>query len=313
VLFGKAGLARFGAAASAPGPASAVLPETGLVVLRRAGVRVLCDVGPLGYLSLAAHGHADALQVTVTRGAVELVGDPGAGTYRDSDRRRAFRGTAFHATVEVDGADQAEQAGPFLWSRHYSATLRACDLERGFAVAEHTGYRRLPDPVLHTRAVLLLDDGSVVVLDRLEGGGSHRYVQRWPFHPAVEASLAGRTAVRATVGGRPQLTLWFGASCPGELGLERGREDPPAGWWSRALETFEPSWTAAHAVECAGAVSLAALLLVDGEQRADDPALRLRTEGTTTIVSFRHGQASHAIRLDPAATPPVVMSSSDAT
>ncbi len=120
LLFGEAGRDRFASAEKPPPPGSGVLPDLGLVVLRRDGVRVTFDAGPLGYLSLAAHGHADALGVTLADTGGELVGDPGTGSYfGNPERRAAFRSTRFHATVAVDGADQAEQAGPFLWRDHY--------------------------------------------------------------------------------------------------------------------------------------------------------------------------------------------------
>ena len=47
---------------------------------------------PLGYLSLAAHGHADALSVTVSSGGSQPVVDPETGTYfgRQADVRDAF-------------------------------------------------------------------------------------------------------------------------------------------------------------------------------------------------------------------------------
>ena len=81
-----------------------VLRDAGLVVLRRGGTRVTIDAGPLGYGALAAHGHADALQVTIADGDGELVVDPGVGSYyRQPPLREAFRGTGFHPTVLVDG------------------------------------------------------------------------------------------------------------------------------------------------------------------------------------------------------------------
>ena len=100
LLFGARGLGRFRAGPPGPEPPSGLLRDSGLVVLRRGGTRATLDAGPLGYLAIAAHGHADALQVTFARGGLELVTDPGAGSYYgDPERRRAFRGTAFHATV----------------------------------------------------------------------------------------------------------------------------------------------------------------------------------------------------------------------
>ena len=279
-------------------PADALLRDSGLVVLRRGTVRALFDTGPLGYLSIAAHGHADALQVTLSDAELELVTDPGTGSYHgDRARRAAFRGTAFHATVTVDGLDQAEQAGPFLWRRHFRAALRACDLGAGVAVGEHDGYTRLPDPVAHTRALLALEDGSLLVFDRLDALGSHRFVQAWPLHPALEVVERG-AVVEARQDGKPRLLVCLAASAPGRLRLLRGEHDPLAGWWSRRLEEAEPAWTVQHDVECTGGVRFAALLLVAHGRTLPDPELRLREEGRTVQIDFVHDGTPRRVEID---------------
>ena len=77
------------------------------------------DVGPLGYLAIAAHGHADALAVGLAVDGHDLVGDPGTGSYfAHPEWRTAHRSTRAHATVAVDDADQSVMGGPFLWTEH---------------------------------------------------------------------------------------------------------------------------------------------------------------------------------------------------
>ncbi len=284
--------------AAAAEPADALLRDSGLVVLRRGNVRALFDAGPLGYLSIAAHGHADALQVTLSDEELELVTDPGTGSYHgDRARRAAFRGTAFHATVAVDGLDQAEQAGPFLWRRHYRAALRVCDLGAGVAVGEHDGYTRLPDPVAHTRALLALEDGSLLVFDRLDALGSHRFVQAWPLHPALEVYERG-AVVEARLEEKPRLLVCLAGSAPGRLRLRRGEREPLAGWWSRRLEETEPAWTVQHEVECAGGVRFAALLLVARGRALPDPELTLREDGRTVRIDFVYDGTSRRVEID---------------
>jgi uncharacterized heparinase superfamily protein len=136
ILFGAEGLERFAATPPGAPASSGLLADTGLVVLRFGGLRALFDVGPLGYLSIAAHGHADGLSVTLSEGPDELVVDPGTGSYLDPWFRSWFRGTEAHPTVAVDGRDQSEQGGAFLWTRHVDARLLACDTARGVAVGE---------------------------------------------------------------------------------------------------------------------------------------------------------------------------------
>jgi hypothetical protein len=298
VLFGSEGLARFDGAAEVDHPGSGLLAESGLVVLRRGVTRALVDAGPLGYLSIAAHGHADALQVTLADGPLELVIDPGTGSYFGNRERRAtFRGTGFHATVAVDGLDQSDQAGPFLWRRHYRSSLDALDLERGVVVAAHDGYRRLPDPVHHRRAVIALEDGSLLVYDRLDARERHRYVQTWPLHPSLDASPCGNI-VEVTLDQVPRLVLAIASTRPGKLDLVRGATGPLAGWSSRRLEQVEPAWTVRHEVECEGGVELAALLLICGGRTCPDPKLALAHERGVARIEFEHDGELRAVEVD---------------
>ena len=127
-------------------------PNGGLVVLRNDVRRLTMDVGPLGYLSIAAHGHADALAVTLSVEGRELIVDPGTGSYYGKPHGgRCTEAPARTPRSCVDGVDQSVIGGPFYWRRHAATTVRSVDLERGIVDAEHDGYRRLDDPVVHRR------------------------------------------------------------------------------------------------------------------------------------------------------------------
>ena len=87
-------------------------------------VRLLVDAGPLGYLSIAAHGHADALSFVLNVGDREILVDPGTYAYHtDPAWRRYFRSTRAHNTVGVDEQDQSVQAGNFMWTDHAQRAL----------------------------------------------------------------------------------------------------------------------------------------------------------------------------------------------
>ena len=78
-----------------------------------------CDGGPHGFLSIAAHAHADALSVEVRHDGVDVLADPGTYCYHGQPEWRSyFRSTLGHNTLELDGADQSTSGGPFLWTRH---------------------------------------------------------------------------------------------------------------------------------------------------------------------------------------------------
>lgn len=268
VLFGEEGVRR-SAATSPAGPASSgILEESGIVVLRFGGLRVLFDVGPLGYLSIAAHGHADALSIALCEGHEEVVVDPGTGSYLDPIRRRWFRGTAAHATVTVDDRDQSQQGGAFLWLRHGNARLLEWDDANLVATGEHDGYLRLPDPVTHRRAVARIGERALLVVDRLEGRSTHTAAQNWPLHPSCEVRERPDGVVEASFDDDRFLRIAFGATCEATATVDR------AGSWSRRLEEWETAPRCRQTASFEGVVHLAAVIAM---QRSEElaPALWL--------------------------------------
>jgi len=140
-------------------------------------IRIVVDAGPLGYRPIAAHGHADALSFTLSVDGRELFVDPGTYAYHTQARWRAyFRGTAAHNTVRVDGEDQSEPGGNFLWLRKARAgcSLWLSSAQKDTFEGWHDGYLRLPDPVKHRR-LLELDKAAriLVVEDTLEMSEAH--------------------------------------------------------------------------------------------------------------------------------------------
>jgi uncharacterized heparinase superfamily protein len=260
-LFGSDGAERFECVASADEPGSRTLPNAGITIFRGEGRRVLVDHGPLGYLTLAAHGHADALSVEVSVGRDEIVVDPGVGSYFGRPAlRSAFRGTEAHATVTVDGVDSSESGGPFLWSRHAVSTVLGGGADAGFIVMEHDGYERLADPVQHRRIVVApSDDPLVLVFDRLDARGLHRYSQCWPLHPELDIQTSEYDRVIAS--GPTGAVIATTASSASALRCIRGAKHPYVGWWSAGLESFQPSWLVRVDVESAGEVEIATVLV----------------------------------------------------
>jgi hypothetical protein len=204
-----------------------------------------CDGGPHGYLSIAAHAHADALSVEVRYGGVDVLADPGTYCYHGEPAwRRYFRSTIAHNTVEVDGRNQSADGGPFLWLRHAQAReLSVQDIgDAAEWIAEHDGYRALHPPARHRRTVWLdRISRSVDIVDEISGG---RHDVRLAFHlgPEVEAELDGGSAIlrwpQAATPGTARLGL-----PPLRWSLHRGETDPILGWYSPGLGRRTPAVT----------------------------------------------------------------------
>ena len=140
-------------------------------------IRLVADAGPLGFGALAAHGHADALSFTLSVGGRELLTDAGTMSYRsDSPWRGHFRGSAAHNVIRIDGRDQSEPGGSFLWVSKAKATCAVWESTGARDVLEgwHDGYLRLPDPVLHRRRIVLDKPGRrIAIEDDIETGATH--------------------------------------------------------------------------------------------------------------------------------------------
>ena len=179
--------------------------EGGVSLLKSGDGRALIgiDHGALGFGSIAAHGHADALSFQMYLDGKPVFADAGTCLYHtDLESRNLFRSTQMHNTVTVDDKDQSEMRGAFLWGKRAQTTLLSHNLPVGncweqgsggskerddgaeedartacamgsenarkstdaqYVEAEHDGYR----PVIHRRKVIFDGQGSLTICDRL--------------------------------------------------------------------------------------------------------------------------------------------------
>ena len=233
-------------------------------------IRLVADAGPLGYRSIAAHGHADALAFTLSLGGLEFLIDPGTCAYHGGGEWRAyFRGTAAHNTLRIDGVDQSLPGGDFMWVKQARARCDTWESSDAADVFEawHDGYLRLSDPVLHRRRITLDKRARrVVIEDRLQMSGAHdvELFLHCDERCTVEAVPAG-FAIR-----RGQWTLV--AELPrhrdADARLHRGSLQPLCGWVSRRYDERRPSPTIAWRARLEGD----ALLRTELMCRSDYPA-----------------------------------------
>ena len=239
------------------GPRSAArparFPDAGLTLLRTAPTAThpeiwcRCDGGPHGYLSIAAHAHADALSLEVRHDGVDVLADPGTYCYHGEPRWRAyFRSTLGHNTLELDGADQSASGGPFLWVSH--AASRELDVVVDPAgvsqwSAEHDGYSRGRRRTAHRRSVELdAATGTLRVADEISGPEPRPCRLAFHLGPQIEVELVrARASLGWTHAGRRQARL----ALPEQLGWtqHRAETDPPLGWYSPGFGRREPANT----------------------------------------------------------------------
>ncbi len=95
-------------------------PDSGVLLHRRAEDLMRWDLSPLGYLSMAAHGHCDALHVSLWMNQVAAIIDPGTGAYYgDPPLRESLVGWSAHNGPVPDALVTPVHRGPFLWDQHH--------------------------------------------------------------------------------------------------------------------------------------------------------------------------------------------------
>ena len=221
-------------------------------------IRLVADAGPLGYGTIAAHGHADALAFTLSVGGMEFLADPGTYAYHtEGPWRQYFRGTAAHNTITVDGQDQSLPGGNFMWLRKAAARCTEWQSSAELDVFEgwHDGYTRLPDPVVHRRRITLDKRARrVVIEDRLETAGAHDIELRFHCHEQceVEPSAGGYSIRRGGAALLMRLPQLSGAAAR----VHHASVDPVAGWISRRFDEKQPAPTIAWRARISGTVTL---------------------------------------------------------
>ena len=165
--------------------------DAGLFIIRKTDKRIgeteiLFDAGPLGMGSMAAHGHADALNFTLTVNGIKVFIDPGTYCYHtELSFREYFRGTSAHNTLVVNGIDQSDQRGPFLWSRKAQSKLHQWSPEKNLIEASHDGYGKIG--VSHKRKLCFTDE--LIIEDNITGKGLVNLDFRFHLSPQFHADI----------------------------------------------------------------------------------------------------------------------------
>jgi Heparinase II/III-like protein/Heparinase II/III N-terminus len=243
-------------------------------------LHVVVDMGP----DARVHGHDDAMNVVLAAHGEELLIDSG-GPYQYGVRdRRAFTGPAAHNLVVVDGGAYGDGA---------VTVERAID-RPSYSII--TGSHARSPGVSYRRSVLVLKPRIVVVVDELRAtdGKRHRFdlLYHLPPHAAIEAD--GTDAV-VTVGAAGMGLAVVGNRDP-EAVVRRGESDPLFGWVTPSNGERDP----APVVDVSQDGTSAWFVTAISPTPAGDAAvarLSVERDGTTFLISVRHGGETWEIRL----------------
>jgi hypothetical protein len=222
-----------------------------------------CDAGPHGYLSIAAHAHADALAVEVRHNGIDILADSGTYCYGSEPSWRSyFRSTLGHNTIELAGRDQSDSGGPTMWMRHTGSRLIVLRYERSGEVnlwsAEHDGYQVLDPPATHRREVTLTGEtGTLRFVDHIDTAGRPEIRMTFHLGPEVDAAIASGTVTLQWIDDRGLVQRAILSLDPSlEWSAVKGGVEPMIGWYSPGFGTKVPSWSLVGAGICNGPTAL---------------------------------------------------------
>jgi Heparinase II/III-like protein/Heparinase II/III N-terminus len=224
-------------------------------------------------------GQPDMLHVDLWWRGHNVAIDAGTFSYSEGgEGEHALAGTAAHNTVTVDGADQMDRCGRFLWFPWITGRVlqpRRPAGETEYWEGEHDGYR--PRGVRHRRGILRIASSAWLIIDRLESRRRHSYRLHWLLPDGPHAWDEERLAVdlRLREGNYVIQVATAGAPAAGEL--VRAAADG-SGWRSRYYYSREPALSLA--VKADAATALFATLL------APAPAsVRIDAEQTIQVTA----------------------------
>jgi len=165
-----------------------IYPKSGIAVRDSGFWWLRWDLSPLGYLKTAAHGHLDALHLSMWFKGVAMIIDPGTGAYyADKQLRCWLASRSAHNGPCPTGQEYPQRLGPFLWAEHHSVPTWTPQKSSDSKVASILGQLSLPNGTLR-RAITRLEPGDGWQIDdALEptAGTGSEFTVRWQFGPGA--------------------------------------------------------------------------------------------------------------------------------
>ena len=163
----------------------------GFYIMRHSDLYMIIDCVPADPKALSGHKHNSRLSFELFANDKSFIVDPGAYIYTaDKELRNLFRSTRYHNTVVVDGEEQNRFDEDELFSMERDAAVKVnrwlVTDNYDFLDAEHNGYVRLKNPVVHRRQIYFNKQKKYwVIKDMLtgEGGDKHKFDLYFHFAP----------------------------------------------------------------------------------------------------------------------------------
>ncbi|MFN2567922.1 MAG: heparinase II/III family protein [Gemmatimonadaceae bacterium] len=186
-------------------PVSGAFPRGGFFVLRDGADHAVVRCGRIGLAGAGSHDHNDQLSFELVVAGRRVVADSGAYAYtRNLVLRHAFRSTAAHSVVQVDGEEQNPIQMSLPWRILEDRTRSVCEFWRGDGPVlrfdgRHSGFAHL-GATCRRRLSFHRRRHMWRLVDQVDGNGAHDVAWRLHLTP-------GRVSVRPLAPDRTHVVL----------------------------------------------------------------------------------------------------------
>lgn len=229
-----------------PDKKSTFLHDSGYVILKDSNISGVIDVGKLGYLSIAAHGHADALSFCLNYKNTDFFIDPGTYAYHTKKEwRDYFRGTSAHNTLVINDLNQSEIGGNFMWHKKADVDIHGVRLtdDYDYINASHDGYIKQSIAARHARELFFKKGRFIIIVDRVRNydNQQHNYALNWHLAETCDAAIANEMVSIENNSHK----LYMKYFCEQEpcVDILNGSLSPISGWISNKFDTKMPTNT----------------------------------------------------------------------
>lgn len=175
-------------------PKVILFPSAGQAILRTENIHAVLSCDPR--CTVAVHGDQNYLGFDLWYSGTYLIRDAGIASYNLDAKRAWYESWQGQSTFSIDDFDPMVSN----WRKrqlpkgyHQANSTLKCDQEKHLLKASHTGYCRLPDPVVAERQISIKEVNGLCIEDILRCKGQHVYSAKFHFGHNMVKHLSDRS------------------------------------------------------------------------------------------------------------------------
>ena len=175
--------------------------NSGWYIMRDNKSYMIISCGSNGQSNYGGHSHNDKLSFELFLNGKSILVDPGTYLYTPlPEFRNKFRSTYYHNTITVDNKEQSRFINKSIFLLKNDARVKLnswiSNEKYDFFDAEHYGYQRLENKVLHQRQVFFDKENlSFFIKDIMKGEGRHFFNITFNLNNEVSLYLQSNTLI----------------------------------------------------------------------------------------------------------------------